>query len=177
MWVAVRADAHPLQLAAAMRDAVLRADPEQPIGEIVSLEQLIERQTAARRLTMALVSLFAAVAMTLAAVGMYGLAAYTVTRRTREFGIRVALGARSRDVLDMVLREHLRLIVVGAACGIVIALGLTRVMRSMLYEVSPTDVPTFVCTVAGLALVGLLAALVPARRATRVDPMIALRHD
>jgi len=177
MWVAVRADAHPLQLAAAMRDAVLRADPEQPIGEIVSLEQLIERQTAARRLTMALVSLFAAVAMTLAAVGMYGLAAYTVTRRTREFGIRVALGARSRDVLDMVLREHLRLIAAGAACGVAIALGLTRVMRTMLYEVSPTDVPTFVCTVAGLALVGLLAALVPARRATRVDPMVALRHD
>ncbi len=177
MWVAVRADAHPLQLAGALRDAVSRADPEQPIGEIVSLEQLIERQTAARRLTMALVSLFAAVAMTLAAIGMYGLAAYTVTRRTREFGIRVALGARSRDVLHMVLREHLRLVVIGAAAGIVIALGLTRVMRSMLYEVSPTDLPTFVCTVAALALIGLLAALVPARRATRVDPMVALRHD
>jgi putative ABC transport system permease protein len=177
MWLAVRASTHPLHLAAAVRDAVLRADPQQPIGEIVSLEQLIERQTAARRLTMALVSLFAAVAMTLAAVGMYGLAAYTVTRRTREFGIRVALGARSRDVLRMVLREHLRLVAVGAAAGIVIALGLTRVMRTMLYDVSPTDVPTFVCTVAGLALVGLLAALVPARRATRVDPMVALRHE
>ena len=177
MWVAVRADAHPLRLAGAVREAVLRADAQQPIGEIVSLEQLIERQTAARRLTMALVSLFAAVAMTLAAVGMYGLAAYTVTRRTREFGIRVALGARSRDVLDMVLREHLRLVAAGAACGIAIALGLTRVMRSMLYEVSPTDVPTFACTVAALALIGLLAALVPARRATRVDPMVALRHD
>jgi len=177
MWLAVRASTHPLHLASAVRDAVLRADPQQPIGEIVSLEQLIERQTAARRLTMALVSLFAAVAMTLAAVGMYGLAAYTVTRRTREFGIRVALGARSRDVLRMVLREHLRLVAVGAAAGIVIALGLTRVMRTMLYDVSPTDVPTFVCTVAGLALVGLLAALVPARRATRVDPMVALRHE
>lgn len=177
MWLAVRASARPLHLAGAVRDAVLRADPQQPIGEIVSLEQLIERQTAARRLTMALVSLFAAVAMTLAAIGMYGLAAYTVTRRTREFGIRVALGARSRDVLRMVLREHLRLVAAGAAAGIVIALGLTRVMRTMLYDVSPTDVPTFVCTVAGLALVGLLAALVPARRATRVDPMVALRHE
>jgi predicted permease len=177
MWLAVRSSSHPLQVASAVRDAVLRADPQQPIGEIVSLEQLIERQTAARRLTMALVSLFAAVAMTLAAIGMYGLAAYTVTRRTREFGIRVALGARSRDVLRMVLREHLRLVAAGAAAGIVIALGLTRVMRSLLYEVSPTDVPTFACTVAGLALVGLLAALVPARRATRVDPMVALRHE
>ncbi len=177
MWLAVRSSSQALQLASAVRDAVLRADPQQPIGEIVSLEQLIERQTAARRLTMALVSLFAAVAMTLAAIGMYGLAAYTVTRRTREFGIRVALGARSRDVLRMVLREHLRLVAAGAAAGIVIALGLTRVMRSLLYEVSPTDVPTFACTVAGLALVGLLAALVPARRATRVDPMVALRHE
>lgn len=177
MWLAVRASAHPLRLASAVRDAVLRADPQQPIGEIVSLEQLIERQTAARRLTMALVSLFAAVAMTLAAIGMYGLAAYTVTCRTREFGIRVALGARSRDVLRMVLREHLRLVAAGAVAGIIIALALTRVMRTMLYEVSPTDVPTFVCTVAGLALVGLLAALVPARRATRVDPMVALRHE
>ncbi|HEX6808378.1 MAG TPA: ABC transporter permease [Gemmatimonadaceae bacterium] len=177
MWLAVRASAHPLHLASVVRDAVLRADPQQPIGEIVSLEQLIERQTAARRLTMALVSLFAAVAMTLAGIGMYGLAAYTVTRRTREFGIRVALGARSRDVLRMVLREHLRLVAAGAAAGVIIALGLTRVMRTMLYEVSPTDVPTFVCTVAGLALVGLLAALVPARRATRVDPMVALRHE
>lgn len=177
VWIAVRAAGHPLALANVVRDAVTRADPQQPIGEIVSLEQLIERQTAARRLTMALVSLFAAVAMTLAAIGMYGLAAYTVTRRTREFGIRVALGARSRDVLRMVLREHLRLIAAGAVGGVVIALGLTRVMRSMLFEVSPTDVPTFVCTVAGLALVGVLAALVPARRATRVDPMVALRHE
>ena len=177
MWLSVRASARPLQLARAVRNAVLRADPEQPIGEIVSLEQLIERQTAARRLTMALVSLFAAVAMTLAAIGMYGLAAYTVTRRTREFGIRVALGAQSRDVLRMVLREHLRLVAAGAAAGVVVALGLTRVMRSMLYDVSPTDLTTFACTVAGLGLVGLLAALVPARRATRVDPMVALRHE
>ena len=177
MWVSLRATGRPLQLAGAVREAVSRADPEQPIGEIVSLEQLIERQTAARRLTMALVSLFAAVAMTLAAIGMYGLAAYTVTRRTREFGIRVALGARSADVLAMVLREHLRLVAAGAGCGIVIALGLTRVMRSMLFDVSPTDVPTFVLTVAGLSLVGLLAALLPARRATRVDPMVALRHE
>jgi len=123
------------------------------------------------------VSLFAAVAMTLAAIGMYGLAAYTVARRTREFGIRVALGARSRDVLRMVLREHLRLVAIGAAAGVVIAIGLTRVMRTMLFEVSPTDVPTFACTVAGLGLMGLLAALVPARRATRVDPMVALRHE
>jgi len=176
-WVAVRASRNPLQLAGAVRDAVTRADPQQPIGELVSLEQLIERQTAARRLTMALVSLFAAVAMTLAAIGMYGLAAYTVARRTREFGIRVALGARSRDVLRMVLREHLRLVAIGAAAGVVIAIGLTRVMRTMLFEVSPTDVPTFACTVAGLGLMGLLAALVPARRATRVDPMVALRHE
>jgi len=176
-WVAVRASRNPLQLAGAVRDAVTRADPQQPIGELVSLEQLIERQTAARRLTMALVSLFAAVAMTLAAIGMYGLAAYTVARRTREFGIRVALGARSRDVLRMVLREHLRLVAIGAAAGVVIAVGLTRVMRTMLFEVSPTDVPTFACTVAGLGLMGLLAALVPARRATRVDPMVALRHE
>ena len=176
-WVSVRASSHPLQLAGAVRQAVTRADPQQPIGEIVSLEQLIERQTAARRLTMALVSLFAAVAMTLAAIGMYGLAAYTVTRRTREFGIRVALGAQRSDVLRMVLREHVRLVAAGAAAGIVIALGLTRVMRTMLFDVSPTDVPTFACTAAGLAIVGLLAALVPARRATRVDPMVALRHE
>ena len=177
MWVIVRADREPLRLAAALRDAVRQVDGQQPIGEIVSLEQLIARQTAARRLNMSLITLFAGLAMALAAIGIYGVTAYAVAQRTREFGIRVALGARPLDVIRMLVREQAAVVAAGVVVGSLAALGLTRVLSSMLFGVKATDPATFVATALLLVLVAVAATLVPARRATRVDPMVALRTE
>ncbi|HVH08526.1 MAG TPA: ABC transporter permease [Gemmatimonadales bacterium] len=178
MWVALRAsNGRPLQLAAAIRDAVHRADPEQSIGEIVSLEQLIGRQTAARRFNTTLLTIFALIAVGLALVGIYGVTAYAVTQRTRELGIRMALGARGADVVTLLMKESLRRVAAGVALGLVAAWGVTRALAAMLFEVAPRDAPTFAATAVLLIVVALVATWVPARRATKVDPMVALRYE
>jgi len=178
MWVALRAsNGRPLQLVGAIRDAVHQADPEQSIGDIVSLEQLIDRQTAARRFNTTLLTIFALLAVGLALVGIYGVTAYAVTQRTRELGIRMALGARGPDVVGLLMRESLRRVVVGVGLGLLAALGVTRALSAMLYEVAPRDAVTFAGTALLLIAVALLATWVPARRATKVDPMVALRYE
>lgn len=177
MWLVVRADRDPLRLAAAVRDAVHTADAEQPIGELVSLEQLIHRETAARRFNMTLISLFALLAVALAALGIYGVTTYAVTLRTREMGLRVALGARPADVLRLIVGEHLALVGLGVAIGLAAALGLTRMIASMLFDTSAADPVTFVAMALLLVAVALAATWLPARRATRVDPMEVLRHE
>jgi putative ABC transport system permease protein len=178
MWVALRAgNGRPLQLVDAIRDAVHQADPEQSIGEVVSLEQLIGRQTAARRFNTTLLTIFALLAVGLALVGIYGVTAYAVTQRTRELGIRMALGARGADVVGLLLAESLRRVTVGVGLGLLAALGVTRALSAMLFEVAPRDAVTFAGTAVLLTAVALLATWVPARRATKVDPMVALRYE
>ena len=178
MWVALRAsNGRPLQLVGAIRDAVHQADPEQSIGDIVSLEQLIGRQTAARRFNTTLLTIFALLAVGLALVGIYGVTAYAVTQRTRELGIRMALGARGVDVVGLLMRESLRRVAAGVGLGLLAALGVTRALTAMLFEVAPYDATTFVATALLLVAVALLATWVPARRATKVDPMVALRYE
>jgi len=178
MWVALRAgNGRPLQLVGAIRDAVHQADPEQSIGDIVSLEQLIGRQTAVRRFNTTLLTIFALLAVGLALVGIYGVTAYAVTQRTRELGIRMALGARGVDVVGLLMRENLRRVAVGVGLGLLAALGVTRALSAMLFEVAPRDAVTFAGTALLLIAVALLATWVPARRATKVDPMVALRYE
>ncbi len=178
MWVALRAsNGRPLQLVGAIRDAVHQGDPEQSIGDIVSLEQLIGRQTAARRFNTTLLTIFALLAVGLALVGIYGVTAYAVTQRTRELGIRMALGARGVDVVGLLMRESLRRVAAGVGLGLLAALGVTRALTAMLFEVAPYDATTFVATALLLVAVALLATWVPARRATKVDPMVALRYE
>lgn len=178
MWVVLRStNGKPLQLAGAIRDAVHRADPEQPIGEIASLNEIADRLTAARRFNTALLTLFALLAVALALVGIYGVTAYAVTQRAREMGIRMALGAQPDQVVGLLLRENLRRVAIGVVLGLVAALGVTRVLKALLYEVTPSDAVTFAGTAVLLVVVALVATWWPARRATRVDPVVALRTE
>ena len=178
MWVVARTrTGSPLRLAGAIRDAVRLADAEQPIGDIVSLGQLIDRQTAARRFNTTLLGVFALLAVGLALVGIYGVTGYAVAQRHRELGIRMALGARPADVVRMLLGESLARVALGVALGLAAAFVATKALTTMLYGVAPSDAATFVVTALLLAAVALLATWLPARRATRVDPVLALRTE
>jgi len=177
MSLVVRASVDPEALSTALRKTVQSIDADQPIYNVRPMDSLLADTLAPRRLSLLLLGAFALTALLLAGVGIYGVLAYSVTQRTHEIGIRMALGARRADVLIMVLRQGLRLVLSGAALGILAAFGLTRLMTSLLFGVSPTDPATLgiVC----LVLVGtaLVACLVPARRASGVDPMNALRCE
>lgn len=178
MWIVMRSrTGSPLKLAGAIQDAVRLADSQQPVGDLVSLEQLIGRQTAARRFNTTLLSVFAVLAMVLALVGIYGVTSYAVAQRYRELGIRMALGARPRDVMRLLVGENLVRVAAGVALGLAIALLATRALASMLYGVAPQDAGTFAGMALLLAAVALAATWLPARRATRVDPVVALRTE
>jgi putative ABC transport system permease protein len=141
------------------------------------MERILTVSVAGRRLNMLLLSIFAAVALILASVGIYGILSYAVAQRTHEIGIRVALGARAMDVLSLVVGQGMRLVLIGVALGLAGAFLLTRVMASLLYEVSVTDTLTFVAIPLILISVALVSSYIPARRAMKVDPMIALRYE
>ena len=178
MWAVMRSrQGSPLKLAGAIRDAVHLADPEQPVAEVVSLEQLIGRQTAARRFNTTLLGVFAALAVVLALVGIYGVTSYAVAQRNREMGIRLALGASPRDVVRLLVGESLGRVAAGVGLGLVLAFAGTRALASMLFGVAPSDAPTFFATALLLAAVALIATWVPARRATQVDPVVSLRTE
>ncbi len=177
MSLVLRAQGDPEALASALRGAVQSIDPDQPIYNVRSMDSLLATTLAPRRLSLLLLATFAATALLLAGVGIYGVLAYSVTQRTHEIGIRMALGARRADVLVMVLRQGLRLVLAGAALGVAAAFGLTRLMTSLLFGVSPTDPATLGAVCLVLVGVALLACFVPARRASGVDPMIALRCE
>ena len=156
---------------------IAELDPSQPVTRVRTLEQVVERASGPQRLLAELLSAFAAAALLLAALGIYGVVSYAVGRREREIGVRMALGARAFDVLRMVLREGLQLSLVGVACGIVAALALARLLASFLYGVSATDPLTYALVAIALSLTAALASLLPALRATRVDPAISLRAE
>jgi putative ABC transport system permease protein len=167
----------PLALASAVRAAIRSVDKEQPIDAVMTLEQRAETTLAPRRANLMLLSLFAAIALVLAAIGIYGVSAYAVSRRTHEIGIRMALGAESRQVTSMVMGKAMLLALDGVGIGIVAAAALTRYMESLLVDVGTMDALTFVVTPVVLGAVAGLAAYLPARHASKVDPMEALRYE
>jgi putative ABC transport system permease protein len=173
----VRTTGDPTTLAEAIRRETKAVIPNLPPPLIRTMDDLLSETVAQPRLQTGLLSLFAGVALVLAAVGLYGVLAYTVTHRHREIGIRLALGASKRNVLSLVIGQGMKLALTGAAIGIVAALALTRVIRSLLYGVTSTDPATFAGVALLLLLVALFACWLPARRAARVDPMQALRHE
>jgi putative ABC transport system permease protein len=175
--LAVRTTIEPARMAADVRREVAAGDPDQPVYEVMTMEQRLANSIALRRNSMLLFAIFAAMALIIAAIGIYGVISYSVSQRTREIGIRMALGAERRDVLKLVLKQGLKLISAGVTIGLIASLGLTRVMKNLLFEVSATDPPTFVVIALILTIIALLACWVPARRATKVDPVVALRND
>jgi len=177
MFVVVRTAGDPAGLATAARAAVRGIDPDMPVFKLMTMQQVIDDTLVGRRFTVLLLGIFAAVALVLAAVGLYGVIAYAVSQRTHEIGIRMALGARVEDVVRMVVRQGLRLAAIGLVVGAVAALVTTRFLASQLYGVGAADPMTFVAIPAILALVALVASWLPARRAAHVDPMIALRGE
>jgi putative ABC transport system permease protein len=177
MSLAVRTAGDPIAVANAVREAVRGVDPEQPVYDIETMQQVIASSVAGRRFDMFLLVAFAVVALALAALGIYGVISYGVRQRTHEIGIRVALGARQRDVLKMIVGSGMRMALIGVSIGVVGALALSRFLSSLLYGVKPTDLFTFVTVTSVLLGVALLACYIPARRATKIDPIVALRHE
>jgi putative ABC transport system permease protein len=172
-----RTRGNPASLAGALRAAVRAVDPELPLYQVATLEATVAEGTAQRRLAVVLISVFAALALTLSAVGIYGVMSYTVTQRTPEIGVRMALGAARADILRMVFGSGTVLALLGIAIGLGAAFGLARVMTSLLFETSASDPPTFSIVPLLLLSVALLACWLPARRATQVDPLAALRYE
>jgi len=177
LTMTVRAAGDPTNLSAAVRREVSAVDKDQPVTKISTMAETFARAVAPQRFNMLLIGIFAAVAMILAMVGIYGVIAYSVSQRAREMGIRIALGATRRDILKLIVGQAMLMALVGVGVGLAGALVLTRLMSSLLYEVSATDPLIFIAISLLLAVVALLASYIPARRATKVDPMIALRYE
>lgn len=175
--VTVRTHSDPVAMAGAVREQIAKADPNLPIAHLRTMDEVVSASIANERFTLFLLGAFALLALGLTVIGLYGVIAYTVSLRTREIGIRLALGARRSDVLRMVVGEALRLVAIGALAGLIAAFALTRFMSSLLFNVQPTDALTYASITAILGIVTLAASYAPARRATAVDPLVALRYE
>jgi putative ABC transport system permease protein len=173
----VRTDGDPTALIRSIRSAIAGFDKDLPLANVLTMDEIMSRSVAQPRLEAILLGLFGGLAMLLAAVGIFGVMSYTVSQRTNEIGVRMALGADRGNVLTTVCRQGLRLAGIGLILGLALALAVTRVMTSVLFGVSPIDPLTFASMVVLLALVALFACYIPARRATKVDPMVALRYE
>jgi len=173
----IRTTVEPLSLAEQVRQAVWKVDPDQPMWKIRTAEYLVNRNLSDPKFLMALMGVFAGIALLLSMVGLYGVISYLVNQRTQEIGIRMALGAQSAQILRMVLKQGMFLVCAGVVVGVVAAILLTRLMSQLLYHISATDPVTFGTIVVLLMVVAFLACYIPARRATRVDPMVALRYE
>ncbi len=176
-YLALRTAGDPRSLIGPLRAAVHELQPKMPLTELQTMEAAMESSLGQRRAIMLMFSLFAALALLLAVVGLYGVMSYSVAQRTRELGVRMALGALGSDVQKLVVVQGLRLCLVGLGVGVLAALALTHVLGSQLYGVSATDPLTFGGLAGLLLAVATVAAVLPARRATRIDPMVALRSD
>ncbi len=177
MMVAVRVVDEPSAFAARLREEVWAVDPDIPLSNITTMERLTTEALAQPRFNAFVLGFFGATALALAALGIYGVLSGSVAQRTSEIGLRMALGARSVDVVRMVVRQGLRLTVAGLAIGLAAAAAAAPVLRSLLFGVGPLDLPTFALVSAFLASVAFVASYVPARRASRIEPLIALRHE
>jgi len=173
----VRTTGDPASLVTGVREAVQSADPYQPISAVMTMEQLLGEETVTQRLGMGLLAAFAALALLLATIGIYGVLSFFVTEHTAEIGVRLALGAQPNRILAMVMKKGMRLALIGVAAGLAASLALTRFVRSLLFEISPTDPLTLSGVALLLVVVALAACYIPARRAMKVDPMVALRCD
>ena len=177
MTLVVRTQSDPAAMAQAVKQQIWKVDSQLPVTRVETMSEVAAESFTARRFNMLLLSIFATLALVLAAVGIYGVMSYAVTQRTQEIGIRMALGARTIDVLKLIIRNGLTLILIGVGIGLVGAVALTRLLTTLLFGVTPTDALTFVAVSAVLILVALLACYLPARRATKVDPLVALRYE
>jgi putative ABC transport system permease protein len=177
MQVMVRTSSDPLAFVATVRNAVLAIDPNQPISDVKTLAQRVNEVAAVSRSLMLLFSAFALLALVLGAVGIYGIISYSVTQRTHEIGIRMALGARAGNVLSLIMKNGLALVLTGIVIGVGGAFALTRFLTTLLFGVTPTDSVTFVVVSFVFFVIAIIASLIPAVRATRVDPLVALRYE
>jgi putative ABC transport system permease protein len=176
-FMIVRTTTDPTSLASSVRAQVAGMNKDQPLNTIQTMDEVLSASVAQRRFNMTLLGLFAALALLLAAVGIYGVISYSVAQRRQEIGLRMALGAQARDVLAMIIAQGTKLALAGVGIGLVASLFLTRLMTSLLYGVSATDPVTYLAVSLLLVGLALLASYIPARRAARVDPMVALRHE
>ena len=177
MYLSVRTNGDPLALASAVRNEIRGIDPDQPVADIRSMDQRLNDSLWQPRFNMLLLTIFAAVAVLLAAIGIYGMVSYNVTQRTSEIGIRVALGAQRSDVLKVIMKQGVVISLIGVAIGLAAAFALTRVLSTLLVGVSSTDLTIFGVVTALLLVITLLGSFIPARRATKIDPLIALRTE
>ena len=168
---------NPASLVGALRGQIREMDPDLPVSDLMTMEEVVSQSVWQNRLYAILFTAFAVIALLLAAVGIYGVMSYSVTQRTQEIGIRMALGAQLKDVLQLVVKGGLVLSLIGVAVGVAGALALTRLLRTLLFGVTPTDAGTFIAVSLMLLFVALLACFIPARRATKVDPLVALRYE
>jgi putative ABC transport system permease protein len=175
--VVIRTTVDPLSLTEPVRRAIWKVDADQPMWKIRTVEFLVNRSTADRKFLMALMGIFATLALVLTIIGLYGVISYLVNQRTQEIGIRMALGAQMNDILSMVLRQGMVLVLAGVGLGLAAAWLLTGLMSRLLYRVSATDPVTFIGIALLLITVALLACYIPARRAARVNPLEALRYE
>jgi putative ABC transport system permease protein len=177
MFLVIRAIPDPAQMTTAITKEIQALDPDMPVYDVNTMDQRLYDSLARRRFAMFLLGVFAVTASILAAIGIYGVMAYSVNERTHEIGIRLALGAQPGNVLQLVILQALILTSLGIAIGLAGAIAVTRIMASLLFGVSATDAVTFLLTALVLGSVAVLASYIPARRAAKVDPMVALRYE